>query len=141
MTDSTKDKSPLSTGGCLCRKLRYQISATPEFCLYCYCRDCQQSTGSDRFAGLMFTDSTFQLTRGQASSFETSAQSGRKVLRHFCPDCSTMIYGQTEMGLVSVCAGTLDDTSLFKPTMAVFTEDAPAHADVPRELIPSPSTS
>jgi len=124
------------TGGCLCKNLRYEISAAPEFCLYCYCRDCQRSTGSDRFAGVMFAETAFAITNGESSSIQTNATSGRKVDRHFCPLCSTMIYGQTEIGLVSVCAGTLDDTSLFKPTMAVFTEDAPVHADIPTELIP-----
>jgi len=137
MTEQAKPSDKPITGGCLCENLRYRITATPEFCLYCYCKDCQASTGSDRFAGLMFAQSAFALTKGTSSFVETSAVSGRKVNRHFCPQCSSMIYGQTEMGLVSVCAGSLDDTSLFKPTMAVFTEDAPVHADVPKELIPS----
>ena len=85
----------------------------------------------------MFAESAFQLTIGKSSFVETSAVSGRKVNRHFCPQCASLIYGETEMGLVSVCAGSLDNTSLFKPTMAVFTEDAPAFADVPKALIPA----
>jgi len=137
MTDNTAQPRDLITGGCLCENLRYRISQAPEFCLYCYCKDCQASTGSDRFAGLMFAETAFQITSGKSSFIETSAVSGRKVKRHFCSRCSSMIYGETEIGLVSVCAGSLDDTSLFKPTMAVFTEDAPAYADVPKALIPT----
>lgn len=131
----SEQPSATITGGCLCGAIRYRLTAAPQFCLYCYCRDCQQSTGSDRFAGAMFAETDFELTEGQPSVFNTQGVSGRRVGRHFCSECSSMLWGQTEMGLVSVCAGTLDDTSVFQPTMAVFTEAAPEHAAVPQDLI------
>jgi len=118
-------------GGCLCGAVQYQLTGKPEFCVYCYCKDCQRSTGSDRFAGAMFTNDALTVTCGATKAFTTHAVSGRTVQRHFCGDCASMLWGQTEMGLVSVCAGTLNDPSVFNPGMVVFTEDAPAHAAIP----------
>ena len=36
----------MMSGGCLCGAVRYRIDGPPEFCVLCYCRDCQRASGS-----------------------------------------------------------------------------------------------
>ena len=34
------------TGGCLCRKIRYEITETPQLVYTCHCTACQHQTSS-----------------------------------------------------------------------------------------------
>jgi hypothetical protein len=37
---------PPQTGGCLCDKIRYEITEAPQSVYTCHCVDCQRLTGS-----------------------------------------------------------------------------------------------
>ena len=121
-------------GGCFCGEIRYQITGEPVIQLYCFCEDCLSIIGTDGYAGYMVKDADFLLTNGSPSTHKKLSKHGRTVKRHFCGTCGTNLWGQTEIGLVSVAAGTLDDRSVFKPTKKVFFHDAPEWARVPDEL-------
>ena len=53
-----------------------------------------------------------------------------------CPTCHSIVYGTAEVmpGLLNIYAGSLDDTSQFKPQMAIFTRSRPAWDDSSRNL-------
>ena len=121
-------------GGCFCGEIRYQISAAPIFELFCYCKDCLAITGTDGYAGFMVNEPDFKLTKGSPFTHDKLSTQGRTVKRHFCGTCGSNLWGQTEFGLISVAAGSLDDPSLFKPTKKVFTHDAPSWARIPEWL-------
>jgi hypothetical protein len=121
-------------GGCFCGDIRYRISGEPEIQLYCFCKDCRSTTGTDGYAGYMVNDCDFTLTRGAPRTHDKLSAKGRTVKRHFCGHCGSNLWGQTEFGLVSVAAGTLDDPTLFSPTKMTFVHDAPGWARVPDEL-------
>ena len=121
-------------GGCFCGEIRYRISGEPVFQLFCFCKDCLAITGTDGYAGYMVKESDFKLIKGVPKTHDKCSQQGRTVKRHFCGTCGTNLWGQTEFGLISVAAGTLDDSTLFKPTKKVFTDDAPDWSRVPDEL-------
>ena len=123
-----------TTGGCFCGDIRYRISGEPVIQLYCFCKDCLSITGTDGYAGYMVNESDFQLTKGTPTTHDKLSKEGRTVKRHFCGKCGSNLWGQTEFGLISVAAGTLDDPNLFKPTKKVFVHDAPRWARVPSEL-------
>jgi hypothetical protein len=58
------------------------------------------------------------------------------AVRNSCPVCGGLVFG----GIVgkdtshTIYAGSLDDPSSFKPTMAIFTRGAPAWAVIPPGL-------
>ena len=70
-------------------------------------------------------------TCGPTTTHTRGSKAGRKVERHFCPECGSNLWGVTQLGLVSVAAGTLDDADVIKPTKAVFLSEAPAWARIP----------
>ena len=54
--------------------------------------------------------------------------------QNFCGRCGTNLWGYTELGLVSVAAGSLDDPEVFRPTRAAFRDEAPGWARIPDNL-------
>jgi len=62
---------------------------------------------------------------------------GRKAVRNSCVVCGGMVYGG-EVGKSdghTIYAGSLDDPSRFKPSMAIFTRDKPDWVIVPPGLM------
>ncbi len=121
-------------GGCFCGKVRYTITGEPVLQLFCYCKDCRSITGTDGWAGYLVKDSDFRVLEGTPTIHEKTSKEGRVVKQSFCGICGSNLWGQTEFGLVSVAAGTLDDPNAFKPTKSVFVADAPHWARIPEEL-------
>lgn len=121
-------------GGCFCGEVRYQISGDPVIQLFCYCADCLAITGTDGYAGYMVKNEDFSLIKGSPRTHEKIASDGRTVVRNFCGNCGSNLWGQTEFGLISVAAGTLDDPSQFNPANKAFAHDAPKWARIPDGL-------
>lgn len=121
-------------GGCFCGDVRYRINGEPVIQLYCFCKDCLSMSGTDGFAGYLVNDSDFSLIKGAPSTFNKLSKEGRTVKRHFCGNCGSGLWGETELGLTSVTAGTLDDPTIFSPTHKVFVPDAPGWARIPDDL-------
>ena len=119
------------TGGCFCGEIRYEISGPPQIQLVCFCRDCLATTGTDGYSGVMVNEQDFRITAGKPAAHVRTSKSGRTVKRRFCATCGTNLWGETEIGLISVAAGTLDDPDAFAPSRVAFAEDAPAWARVP----------
>jgi len=68
----------------------------------------------------------FRVT-GKTGISAVTGGSGRKAIRHFCPDCGSLLFGTPEVApeIVTVYVGSLDDPSVFKPAFAQFTRDRP----------------
>ena len=49
------------TGGCLCGKIRYEITETPQLVYTCHCVDCQRLTSSAFSIGIVVPDTAFRL--------------------------------------------------------------------------------
>ena len=121
-------------GGCYCGEIRYRIIGERVIQLFCFCSDCLAFMGTDGYAGYMVRNEDFLHTRGTPTTHDKLSREGRTVKRHFCGTCGSNLWGQTELGLVSVAAGSLDDPAAFRPTRKAFAADAPAWARVPVEL-------
>jgi hypothetical protein len=113
-------------GGCLCGAVRYEAKRPPLYSGFCHCRDCQRATGTGHCCYMMFSRADVDVT-GELSAFETRAENGNPSIRYFCPTCGSQIFGSgpPDDDRWTVYAGTLDDTSLFEPTNAVFTRSRP----------------
>ena len=117
------------TGGCLCGAVRYEVSAEPIYGALCYCDDCRRLTSSH--SALTFVPKKALQITGTLSQYTRASDSGNAVTRFFCPVCGAGIYSQgTLRGVAILKAGTLDDSTAFKPEAAVFTSRAP-HWDKP----------
>lgn len=130
-----REGGKLYTGGCLCGAIRYEAEGEPQYAGYCYCADCRKASGS-AFVPFMGYPSTAVRFSGQTRTFTSKAANGGNAVRNFCPICGSLVFGG-EVGKDdshTIYAGSLDDPSAFRPTVAIFTRDRPAWAVIPPGL-------
>jgi hypothetical protein len=118
----------LFTGGCACGAIRYECTGEPMMMFHCHCRDCQRATGGPFTSVLAFHGARFKLLKGSPRWHSTESTAGGKLDRGFCPDCGSPLFGRGEIDpqtpFMGVHASSLDDPSLFKPQMHIWTSDA-----------------
>jgi hypothetical protein len=125
----------LRAGGCLCGALRFEARGDPALAGHCYCVDCRKASGGG-FIGFMSYPAAAVRFSGQARQFRSPSARGGEAVRNFCPVCGGLVFGG-EVGRDAshtLYAGALDDPSLFRPTIAIFTRDRPAWAVIPPGL-------
>ena len=113
------------SGGCACGAIHYECSADPIVMLNCHCRDCQRASGSAYAAVVAVPKSAVQV-RGEPRYYKVVGKAGKAIERGFCPTCGSQLTVKLErlpdaMGLQ---AGSLDDPSIHRPKMDVFTSSA-----------------
>lgn len=125
----------LHTGGCLCGAVRYEADGPPDYAGCCYCADCRKASGSG-FIGFMNYPATRLRFTGQTLRFASKSARGTEAVRNSCEVCGGLVFG----GIVgqdashTIYAGSLDEPSLFIPTIAIFNRDRPGWAPLPPGL-------
>jgi hypothetical protein len=117
------------TGGCLCKAVRYTISAAPIVTRTCWCRVCQYIGAGSATVNVFFPSAAVAVN-GELRDYRMPADSGNVMHRRFCPACGTHLFSASEARpqLVSVRVGTLDDRELASPAMTIWTASAPSWA-------------
>ena len=106
-------------GGCLCRKLRYEVRTQPKWVTMCHCKFCQRATGGAYLVEPVFDAGDFSLFQGADTVYaHTSEGSGKQVYVHFCDTCGTKLFLTFERfaGAVGIYGGTFDDPNWFDIT-------------------------
>jgi hypothetical protein len=126
---------PRYTGGCLCGALRYEARSEPSYAGHCYCADCRKASGSGFIAFMGFPGSALRIA-GQSRQYVCKAANGADAVRNFCPICGSLVFGGVigQSSEFTIYAGSLDDPTLFKPQIAIFTRGRPNWALLPPEL-------
>ena len=73
---------------------------------------------------------------GETHKFTSKSSRGGDAVRNSCPVCGGLVFGG-EIGKdeqFTIYAGSLDDPSLFRPTVAIFARDRPHWALLPPGL-------
>jgi hypothetical protein len=109
-------------GGCQCGSVRYRVEGEPLTLAVCHCTECQRQSGSAFGMSLAVRSGDFRLLAGEPRAFNVSCDSGRTKKCVFCPSCGTRIYHQVLEAVLSIKAGTLDDTSRLKPLAHYWTK-------------------
>lgn len=123
MTEATSEDI---TGGCACGAIRYRCSAPPIYMGNCHCRDCQQATGGAYLPAVLFRGEHFTLEQGEPKVYDRPCDKGHVMSRAFCGDCGSPVYlinGARPDGRV-VYAGSLDDSSWYKPKWDIYAKSA-----------------
>lgn len=113
------------TGGCLCGRLRYTVTAEPSNPHYCSCGQCQRWSGAPVVAWL---DVPFAATRfdgpGGAPAWYRSSE---RAQRGFCPSCGgTVFYRSNDSVLLGITTASLDKPDGFAPVKWSYPDSAPA---------------
>jgi hypothetical protein len=123
------------TGGCLCGAVRYEARGEAALAGYCYCNDCRRASGSGYIGFMGFPASALTVT-GAVLTHSHRLSDGRVADRNHCAACGSLVYGGV-VGKVdrhTVYAGSLDDPSRFRPTMAIFAREKAPWVVIPPGL-------
>ena len=110
------------TGGCLCRQVRFRITAEPIAMRLCWCRLCQYLGAGNATVNVVFPSSSITI-EGQLTDYRSIAESGNVMHRRFCPKCGTPLFSAAESRphLIIVRTGALADTALITPGASSWT--------------------
>jgi hypothetical protein len=88
-------------------------------------------TGGEPNAFIGMPIAGFSYTKGAAKAFSRKDLT-RPVTREFCPECGThLITRAPGFPAAIVKVGTLDDPTVFKPAMAIYTMDKQPFHEIP----------
>jgi hypothetical protein len=123
------------TGGCLCKAVRYKITAAPIATRLCWCRVCQYLGSGSATVNACFPSEAITIT-GELRDYPLLAESGNQMHRRFCPACGTQMFSEAESRphLIFVRVGTLDDPEIAKPSATIWVSQAPSWACIDETL-------
>ena len=113
------------TGGCLCGAVRFEADGDPLFSSNCHCRECQRVSSGAYLPMMGFPAGAVHVT-GVVKTFQRRGDSGAAVSESFCPGCGAHLLAQADalQGVLLLHAGNLDDPTLYKPQLDIFTASA-----------------
>ena len=122
-------------GKCGCGNIEYSFEDEPINTAFCYCKECQSTTGSDKWFGIWVPVENFTFTKGKPTIFTRIGDSGKEVNLNFCSCCGTTLCAEVTVGnFYSVCASTINENNTFSPNMAIYTASAPEWAVFPENV-------
>ena len=123
------------TGGCLCKAVRYRVTAPPIVTRVCWCRLCQYVGAGSGTVNTCFPTQAMTID-GELRDYRSMADSGNVMHRRFCPVCGTHLFSEAESRphLIFVRSGTLDDPEIAKPAATIWISQAPSWACINEAL-------
>jgi hypothetical protein len=124
-------------GGCGCGQVRYTINAPQMPVVYaCHCTDCQTQSGSAFALQLPVFEAMLSVT-GELVSGERMQPSGAIGTIFSCPKCLVRVYSKnsTRAGMVTVKAGTLDDSQHVAPKFHLWIKSKQPWITVPEGTV------
>ena len=111
------ERVPISSGGCLCGSVRYEVWGKPAGVGYCHCRFCQLALGAPVNAWAAFEEHLVKFFGEPPSIYESSDI----AYRGFCGKCGTSIFtvltGDDGTRFYSLRLATLDDPENYPPSL------------------------
>ncbi|UYY58106.1 GFA family protein [Sphingomonas sp. S2-65] len=122
-------------GRCQCGAVRAEIRGEPAAVRECWCRQCQQLAAGGPTRNAMFRTEDVELS-GELSTFAYVAASGNTLLQSYCGVCGTPVMAQSSARpqFRTIRLGFLDVLGSVRPTMAIWTEEAPYWALIDPDL-------
>ncbi len=117
------------TGGCLCKAVRFRVTAEPIAMRLCWCRLCQYLASGNATVNVVFPSNAISID-GELRDYRSVAAGGSIMHRRVCPTCGTHLFSESEARphLIIVRNGALDDTELLTPGATIWTAEAPEWA-------------
>ena len=122
----------MRTGGCLCGKIRFEMSEEPIWAGFCHCSSCRKSTRAVAVMHVGVSEGALTFTKGKPKVYESSPG----VRRGFCGKCGTplMYDGDRFPDYIQLYIGTFDEPSQILPQAHVHFGERVAWYDVRDDL-------
>lgn len=122
-------------GSCACGAVTATIAGEPVAVRQCWCRRCQRLAAGSPTTNAMFATDDIKLC-GELGRTSYVAESGNTLTQSFCAACGTPVMGESSARpqFRVLRLGFLDDSRGLAPTVAIWTDDAPAWAHIDPRL-------
>jgi hypothetical protein len=115
----------MSTGGCLCGAVRYEVRGELRGIIVCHCVECLRWSGAP-FAATAAKRDELVVADETSLRWIPSPNSNMAARRGFCAACgSSLFWDAPGAERVSIGAGTLDDSSGLAVFKHVYAHQAP----------------
>lgn len=120
------DAAPV-TGGCLCGRIRFEVTGAPDRAVLCHCLQCRTNSGAPVVAWAMYRTEQVSWS-GERAFFESSPG----VIRGFCAACGTPVSyeGDRAPGETHLYVAQFDDPEAVRPGYHVFMNEKIGWFDV-----------
>jgi hypothetical protein len=122
-------------GGCSCGAVRYRLASEPLFTHCCHCLNCQRQTGSAFVINLLIEADRVELLAGEPKPVDVPRDDGSTQRIFRCSGCQIAVFSRyTRPDVHFVRGGTLDDPSLVKPDVHIFTKSKLSWVALPESV-------
>ena len=141
-TENAGDWIEVFSGQCQCGAVRAFIRGNPVQVRQCWCQHCQQVAAGGPTHNAIFSSSDISIS-GQLSHYSYAAASGNTLTQSFCGSCGTPVLARSSANsdFAAIRLGFLNPRSHLVPTHAIWTDEAPAWANIDEELKQFPGQS
>lgn len=121
----------LLTGGCLCGRVRYEITEPLVSAGYCHCTRCQRRTGTAASAQARVVPGAFRITQGEELVRTYAPSDG--FHKCFCSNCGGALWSRDpdDSEVMSVRLGTFDGDPGVRPTLRTYVANAAVWEPIP----------
>lgn len=122
-----------ASGACQCGGITYDVAEPPIATYVCYCTECQKLSAGLGSTTMAVRRDALILKSGKLRQWERLADNGNRNIANFCPDCGNRIYHENPdmPGLLRLKTGTLEDQSVVRPLVHLWTARKPEWLPLP----------
>ena len=105
---------------------------------YCHCADCRKVSGSAFLVIARLDAKDLSIVSNlKPKRYSKIADSGREIIREFCPNCGSHLFGYSPElpEYVWIKAGSFDDPNVVEPTSQGWTDSKVSWADIPSDIV------
>ena len=112
-------------GRCKCGSVEYEGERAKADTFRCYCRDCQQLTGTGH-SEMMPLDANSFVASGSYTEYKMIGGSGQPTWSGFCQRCGSQLTRRSKRmeDRVYVHAASLDDPKQYSPSKSIYANSA-----------------
>ncbi len=123
----TNDDSSISTGGCFCGAVRYEVTGPLRGVINCHCRQCTKLNGNFG-SHSKARKSNIAVTKETGLRWCSISETAR---RGFCRDCgSGLFWDHLEQDTLGIVAGSLDNPAGLKTIGHIFVDRKSGFYDI-----------
>ena len=130
------------TGGCLCGRVRYELTQGPFWAHNCHCSRCRKTRGASFASNLFVARDGLRFTQGEDHLQSYQPPDAERFTHVFCRHCgSTLPWVDESRGVAVVPMGSLNEHPGIAPRANIFvdskapwftiTDDLPQHPGPP----------
>lgn len=119
-------------GGCLCGKIRFEVTSPPTRAAYCHCTRCQRRTGTGSSVSAMVPAEGFKLLSGEDHLGSWRHPDGGSA-KYFCRDCGAHLFAihPDHPSRVNIRMAAFDSDPGVRPTLHQYVAYAPPWEPIP----------